>query len=243
MIDKQYATEVLLGFLAKPLDSARTVLEEFAALAGARYYEEGRAYRHVYIPGTRPDRVLLVAHADTVWDGQVKIKQTPVLRDGVIRGEDRTVGLGADDRAGCAILWLLRESGHSLLVLDGEEYGSVAAHHIEEELPELFAELNAHAYVVEVDRRQDRNYKVYDLPVTQEFRAFIEDATGYREADRRSSTDIRVLCRDICGVNLSIGYYNEHTEEEYLVVDEWYRTLTLLEAMLAPPQRKYLLEG
>ena len=243
MIKRQYAAEVLLGFLSKPLDSARTVLEEFASLPGARYCDEGRGYRHVYLPGKREDRVLLVAHADTVWDDQIRITQTPVLRDGVIRGEDPTLGLGADDRAGCAILWLLRESGHSLLVLDGEEYGSLAAHHIREEMPALFDELNSHAYAVEVDRRMDRNYKVYDLPVTQEFRAFIEGATGYREADRRSSTDIRVLCRDICGVNLSIGYYDEHTEEEHLVLDEWYRTLTLLETMLDPPQEKYRLKA
>ena len=239
MIEKQYATEVLLGLLAHPLSSARTVLEELAALPGARYYDGGRGYRHVYLPGKREDRVLLVAHADTVWDDQIRLSQTPVLRDGVIRGADPTLGLGADDRAGCAILRLLADSGHSLLVLDGEEYGSVAAHHIRETMPCLFDELNAHSYVVEVDRRMDGNYKVYDLPVTQEFRAFIEGATGYREADRRSSTDIRVLCRDVCGVNLSVGYYNEHTEEEHLVLDEWYRTLTLLEAMLAPPQKRY----
>ena len=243
MIDKTTATEVLLGFLAKRLDSARTVLREFADLPRAVYYDEGRGYRHVYIPGTRPDRVLLVAHADTVWDQPGEWRQTPILRDGVIRGEDPSLGLGADDRAGCAILWLLRESGHSLLVLDGEEYGSIAAHHIEEELPELLRELNAHRYIVEVDRRMDKNYKVYDIPVTREFCDFIEEATGYLRADNRSSTDIRVLCKRICGVNLSVGYYNEHTEEEYLVLDEWYRTLTLLEKMLAPPQREFLLEG
>ena len=242
-MDKTMATEVLLGFLSMRLDSARTVLEKFAALAGARYYEGGRAYRHVYIPGTRADRVLLVAHADTVWDGRGEVRQTPVLRDGVIRGEDPSLGLGADDRAGCAILWLLRESGHSLLVLDGEEYGSIAAHHIEEEHPDLLRELNGHRYIVEVDRRQDRNYKVYDIPVTREFCDFIEEATDYREADRGSSTDIRVLCKRVCGVNLSIGYYHEHTEGEHLVLDEWYRTLTLLEKMLAPPQREFLLRG
>ena len=32
-------------------------------------------------------------------------------------------GIGADDRAGCAILWLLKDSGHSLLVTNGEEIG------------------------------------------------------------------------------------------------------------------------
>ena len=239
-MERHDAEEVLMRFLSYPLAEPTGVMAEFAALPRAVSDLAVPGERYVYVPGTRSDRVLLVAHADTVWDGEA-VEQRVYRDGGTVRGENAACGIGADDRAGCAILWLLRESGHSLLVLDGEEYGSLAARHLREAHAALFDELNGHAYMVEVDRRETENYKVYHLPVPQGFHEFIVEKTGYREADRRSSTDITVLCRDIAGVNLSIGYYREHSEEEHLVLDEWYRTLTLLRAMLAPPQRRFLL--
>lgn len=241
-MDLKTATEALLHFLSYPLGTPMGVMAEFAALPRALSDLREAGERFVYVRGTREDRVLLVAHADTVWDGDGEAAQSVYLEDGVVRGRCEACGIGADDRAGCAILWLLRESGHSLLVLDGEEYGSLAARHLRDAHPDLFDELNAHAYAVEVDRREDKNYKTYHLPVSREFYRMIEAKTGYRSAGNRSSTDITVLCRDICGVNLSIGYYDEHTEEERLVLSEWYRTLSLLEEMLRGPQKRFLLE-
>lgn len=241
-MDRDGAVSALLRFLSYPLFEPIGVMGELAALPRAVSDLETPGERFVYVPGVREDRALLVAHADTVWDGDAGAVQSVYVADGVVRGRNASCGIGADDRAGCAILWLLRESGHSLLVLDGEEYGSLAARHLRDSHPALFDELNGHAYAVEVDRREDRNYKTYHLPVSREFLAFIEASTGYRSAGNRSSTDITVLCRDICGVNLSIGYYDEHTEEERLVLSEWYRTLSLLEEMLRGPQKRYLLE-
>ena len=241
-MNKKMALDALLHFLAYPLCEPRGVMAELAALPRAVSDLETAGERFVYVPGTREDRVLLVAHADTVWDGDADAVQSVYIEDGVVRGRNGACGIGADDRAGCAILWLLRESGHSLLVLDGEEYGSLGARHLREAHGALFDECNSHAYIVEVDRREDKNYKTYALPVSREFLDFIERETGYRSAGNRSSTDITVLCRDICGVNLSVGYYDEHTEDERLVFAEWYRTLTVLERMLDGPQTRFLLE-
>ena len=242
-MDRTYAEETLLRFLSYPLSEPTGVMAELASLPRAVYDLDTPGERYVYVPGTRADRVLLVAHADTVWDGDADAVQSVYVAGGVVRGRNAACGIGADDRAGCAILWLLRESGHSLLVLDGEEYGSLAARHLRDAHPALFDELNGHAYAVELDRREDKNYKTYHLPVSRAFLSFIESSTGYRSAGNRSSTDITVLCRDICGVNLSVGYYDEHTEEERLVLSEWYRTLSLLEEMLKGPQKRYLLEN
>ena len=39
------------------------------------------------------------------------------------------------------------------------------------------------------------------------------------------TSDLRVWSKaGIPSVNLSIGYYNEHTPDEYLNLDEWHRT-------------------
>lgn len=65
----------------------------------------------VYVPGKREDRVVLIAHADTVYNSGQEI----IFEEGIYRSGTPYCGIGADDRAGCAILYLLKDFGHSLL--------------------------------------------------------------------------------------------------------------------------------
>ena len=233
--------EVLEMFLSYDLSSPHEIFDKFMTLDDAQYYEYQDAPSCVYVPGRRTDRVLLAAHADTVFSFRGRHK--------IIHDEDEDIyisgepdeGIGADDRAGCAILWLLRNSGHSLIITNGEEAGSTGAGDIRDFHKKLFDELNDHNYIIEFDRRGKSDYKVYDIPVTDEFKNFIETSTGYKEPEKFSSTDITVLCDKICGVNLSTGYYYEHTELEHLKFHEWQDTLNLARKMLEPEQRKYLL--
>lgn len=238
--------EILERFCSFPLDSSREVLGEFAKLPGAISHFDGGKRNFVYVPGTREDRVVLVAHADTVWDREYGFAgdctQSLNFENGVYSGINPACGIGADDRAGCAILWLLKDSGHSLLVVDGEERGQIGSHHIESAYPEIFRELNEHAYMIQFDRRGSSDYKFYALPVSRAFERFVQEKTGYSDAGRTARTDIVVLCRRICGVNLSIGYVSEHKPTESLVLSHWQRTLHLAEKMLAEPQSAFPLE-
>ncbi|MBR1438083.1 MAG: TIGR02452 family protein, partial [Synergistaceae bacterium] len=124
---------------------------------------------------------------------------------------------------------------------NNEEIGSLGAQNIRDYHRELFEELNNHQYMIEFDRRNACDYKVYDIPVTEEFKSFIEANTGYKEADRHSSTDIRILCEKVCGVNLSVDYDYEHTVWECLNFHEWENTLNIARKMLEPEQQKFLL--
>lgn len=245
-MDRKAAMEALEGFLSLDITSAEGVLDIFSALPGAISHYDGEKNNFVYLPGTRPDRVLLVAHADTVWDSLYGrgegFTQVPVNENGVYHGTSSDCGIGADDRAGCAMLWLLRDTGHSLLIVDGEEVGQIGSRHIRDNYPEIFDELNRHSYMIQLDRRGHMNYKIYDLPVPKDFISFIENSTGYKNAGKLSRTDIVVLCRDVSGVNLSIGYYDEHTPNERLVFEEWLHTLTVVEELLRPEQKRYPLK-
>ncbi|MBQ8302148.1 MAG: hypothetical protein IJX97_01940 [Clostridia bacterium] len=248
-MDKNIAQRVLESFCTFSIGESQGVLDSFASLPGAVKHYDRKLENFVYVPGRREDRVLLVAHADTVWNTHYRFEEYSQTllrktRDGktVYVGKDPSCGIGADDRAGCAILWMLRNSGHSLLVLDGEEHGQIGANHIRLNYPELYDELNRHAYAIQFDRRNAREYKVYDLPVSDEFIEFIEKKTGYVSAGTNARTDIVALCRDICGVNLSVGYYNEHKSDEYLVFEEWFDTLEMAEKLLSEPQKKFPLE-
>ena len=234
--------EVLETFLNFELGSPDEVFDKFLTLENAKLYEHVGDRDCVYVPGTRSDRVLLVAHADTVFAGY-RGPHKVILDGDIYRSGDENYGIGADDRAGCAILWLLRDSGHSLLITNDEEIGSLGAHDIRDFHKELFREINEHQYIIEFDRRNGRDYKCYNIPVTDEFKRFIEENTGYEDAGTKSSTDIRVLCGKICGVNLSVGYYYEHHIEEYLVFSEWENTLNLARKLLAGEQRKFPLKA
>ncbi len=57
--------EVLRRFLETPLGSADGVFDCFLEIPGAIYRGKGLK-RFLYVRGARPNKVLLVAHADTV---------------------------------------------------------------------------------------------------------------------------------------------------------------------------------
>ena len=222
--------ESLQGWMELSVDE---VFDNFDAIGSPRKFDSGfKDTRFLYIPGTREDRVLLVAHADTVYDDIPGYQASIKYSEGVYSSNLQNAGIGADDRAGCALLWELSDLGHSLLITSGEEKGCIASRAIAELYPGLMDELNGHQFMMQFDRRHARDYKCYDIG-TDAFRAYIEANTGYTEPDRKASTDIRVLARDICGVNLSVGYYNEHTPQETLVFSEWFHTLETVRRWLA----------
>ena len=254
---------VLEWFLKMPVSTTDDVFAAFRELPGAvEKHEEGnRGY--LYVPGQRADRCVLAAHADTYFDMNYmeprkgvsallsKVRSyflgaasenKIVFENGEYRSGSDDCGIGADDRAGCAMLWLLRNSGHSLLILNGEEHGQKGAHYLQESSPELFDEINDHSFIIQLDRRGSRDYKFYHLPVTSEFEKYVVEGTGYECAGTTSRTDICVLCEKICGVNLSVGYYNEHHPEEFLRYDEWLGTYQIVKRMVEEPLKQYLLE-
>ena len=238
--------QLILEFLNVPLDRGDAILERFAALPGA-VSRRGSAplQRYVYLPGTRKDRVVLVAHADTVWDRAYGRPdpggQEAVLEDGVFRGTNPACGIGADCRAGCAMLWALKDSGHSILVVDGEEYGKHGANYLKKGDRSLFRELNRHCYMLELDWAGTGGCLFNQVDNTKKFKRFVETELGFSDGKADGGCDLEVLCRRICGANLGVGYHGGHTARETLVLAEWEHTLHVLREFLAGPQRKFRL--
>lgn len=220
--------DTLMDFLRCPLDNSDEIFNKFASISGAIHRGSGLE-QFLFIEGTRNDRVLLVAHADTYWDhhygGNGNKPQNIFQQNGIIRNENG--GLGADDRAGCAIVYLLKDLGHSILITNGEEDGRKGSNWLMSCNHDIADKINfQHQFIVQLDRRNGRDFKCYSVG-TDDFRNYVKQITGYTEPDRSSYTDIVTICRDICGVNLSIGYHNEHSESEYLVIAEWKKTLEI----------------
>jgi len=236
---------ILGQFLKMPIGSSDAVFKLFRTLPGAiEAHGEGKQ-GYLFVPGTREDRCVLAAHADTffdaVWQEGAAFSNSVVFQDGVFRGTSPDCSIGADDRCGCAILWALRKSGHSLLILDGEEHGQLGANYLAQNDPELFALLQQHSFILQLDRRNAGD-KTYTLPVSSEFTSFIESATGFTAAGDKGRTDIIVLCSEVCGANLSVGYYDEHKPSEHVVLAEWEHTLDVVRRMIAKPLRRFPLQ-
>jgi hypothetical protein len=176
--------------------------------------------------------VLLTAHADTVFESPLN-KIFFDSEKGIFWSPE---GLGADDRAGIyGILYLIQKGYRPyILFTDLEERGIQGAKEAANTL-----ELPPVKIVIELDRRGSEEAVFYDC-ICPEFEQYILDY-GFKKADG-SFTDISVICPKwkLPGVNLSTGYYNEHTELEYFVLSDLFNTLEKVEEMLQnPPQQSF----
>ncbi|MCL1987526.1 MAG: hypothetical protein FWG64_06115 [Firmicutes bacterium] len=190
----------------------------------------------LYYAGKLP--VLLVAHLDTVH------KEPPKL---LMYSEDSKImndfygGIGGDDRCG---VWMLlqimrkcKENPPHLLFCEDEEIGGIGAEKF------VVSGINPPVnHIIELDRRGDNDAVFYGCgPVRRggnaEFKEFIcnyhnlikyDSSTWYnlcpngwfREA-RGTFSDISVIAPalDLAAVNLSCGFFNEHSAEEYIRLD------------------------
>jgi len=173
--------------------------------------------------------MLLVAHIDTVHD-----EQPPTLcYDPARKMLWSPDGLGADDRAGVwGILEVLKRGYRPhVLFTDQEESGGGGAISAARDLkPDV-------RFMIEMDRRGDNDCVFYSC-VSKMAVKYCE-SFGFKHAEG-SFTDISILMPSwrIAGVNLGIGYYNQHTFGEYLRVDEALHTIDrVCKMMESPPLR------
>ncbi|MCX7612109.1 MAG: hypothetical protein N2043_11040, partial [Ignavibacterium sp.] len=112
--------EILLEFLSYPLNSSDEIFKRFSTIPNSKLFIGNKpGERFLFIEGNREDAATLVAHADTVFNN---VGQHDIIEDEdfFISGNPN-YGIGADDRAGCAMVWLLKDLGHHLLICDYEE--------------------------------------------------------------------------------------------------------------------------
>lgn len=224
--------------------SQSQVLDKFHSLEGA--FSDGKTSddnRFVYIKGNRADRVLLVAHSDVdkeqdeiEWyeDGEIIALKKKI--DGVTPFMNKC--LGADDRAGCAALWAFRNSGHSILVTSGEEDGCKVAKTLAKN-SYWQKELNDHTFMIEFDRCGHEDLVFYNI-ATEKFVKYIKDKlTNFKPNKGGMGTDIKYIAKDICGVNISSGYYNQHQTKEFISTSHWINTIVSTYKLLLQKHEKW----
>ena len=178
---------------------------------------------YIFAEGDIP--VALAAHMDTVF------KQPPeeIFFDPAKNVMFSPQGLGADDRAGVfAIIQIIRAGyrPHIIFTTDEEIGGRGATALAVLECP--FKDLK---YIIELDRRGSNDCVFYDCE-NQKFNDYVE-SFGF-EYNFGSYTDICEFCPSwkVAGVNLSIGYRDEHTYSEVLFVGQMLSTIEKVKRML-----------
>ena len=171
--------------------------------------------------------VMFVAHMDTVF----KFPPQHIYYDAKQAIMWSPDGLGADDRAGVYLIWRIIQSGyrpHICLTTD-EEKGSLGAIQLVLDYPTCPYDLK---YIVELDR-QGTNDCVFYSCANKEFAEFVENY-GF-VTDWGTFSDISEICPAwrIAGVNLSVGYKNEHSAIETLntraMMDTYNKVIHMIE--------------
>lgn len=204
------------------------------------YYEANSAEEYCHrIP------ILLVAHLDTVPElfneppkcivrSSWYSFETEKIIDNYVY--DQEVGLGADDRAGVLAILSLVHAGYypDILFTLGEETGGAGAQEFTEwcKIDNLcsMGKWNWKC-IIELDRQGDGEAVYYGCK--NECFQDVIDSFGF-STQKGTFSDVSIICPKlrVAGVNLSIGYFHEHTPKEYLDIAAWERTVGQLEKLL-----------
>lgn len=183
--------------------------------------------------------IALVAHMDTVFEDDIGPKE-------LYYDEQKNVmfcptGAGFDDKAGIFGIIQIVRSGlrpHVIFTTD-EECGAFGA----EALSKLSCPFEDLRYIIQLDRHGSNDCVFYNCDNVP-FEDYVQDF-GFTW-NYGSFSDISVLCPawGIAGVNVSIGYYDEHTRQEILRVSQFLDTISKVKKMLMEkdiPSFKYIL--
>lgn len=188
------------------------------------YKEVVETKSYIYAVGDIP--IALVAHMDTVFTS---------LPTNIYYDKEKHVmwspeGLGADDRAGIYAILQILKAGYKPTVIftTDEEIGAVGAGNLVADVPNFPTNLS---YVIQLDRRGINDCVYYDCD-NKEFKSYIENF-GFEET-LGSFSDISVICPawKVAGVNLSVGYVDEHTPLERVNFKYLHQTIDKVIAML-----------
>ena len=185
---------------------------------------------YIFLPHDTKNKVCLVAHIDTVLDSYDN--------DFTINfniGNKKVINsmMKADDRAGVfACLEIFYNTPQKdrpiVLLCDKEEIGGIGAEEACKKYKNILKDVK---YFVELDRRGINDCVFYQNEESW-FKKHVE-SFGFKHSFG-SFSDISILCRNfnLAGVNLSIGFEDEHSQYETLNIPAMYETIKKVKSMI-----------
>ena len=186
----------------------------------------------------------LVAHLDQVQtyypdDLQVIVSANNGRIYGYSEGEQRHIGLGADDKNGIFVaLRMLREHNNLKVAFFTQEetdcLGSAAVD------LSFFDDVQ---YIVQCDRKSNNEAadeivtEIHGMPIASEaFVDKLDSVLSWSEFIDGGSTDVLMLTKRGVGkscINVASGYYNPHTDEEYTDLKDLENCLETVDTILS----------
>ena len=201
-----------------------TLLKAMVQYLKKHYEKVIASEKYVIAVGDIP--VGLVAHLDTVFHSTPEDIYYDRMKN-VMWSPD---GLGADDRAGVYAIAQIVKGGlkPTVILTTDEEIGGIGASALVKAYPNCPVDLK---YIIELDRRGSLDCVFYDCG-NSKFEDYIE-SFGF-VTNWGTFSDISIICPKwkIAGVNLSIGYYDEHSTSEILRIGQMFNTIKLVQKML-----------
>lgn len=179
---------------------------------------------YIYALGSE---IALIAHLDTVHAKKPTLAQL-TLENQVLSGLG--IGIGADDRNGIFTIMKMIESGFNptVIITHDEECGGLGATALVNDFPSPIQPLKM---LIEIDRRGIGEAVFYYCGNVD----FIDLITSYGfHKEYGTFSDISNISPfwDVASVNLSAGYYNEHTSREKTIIGGLQYTIDALEMIL-----------
>ena len=166
--------------------------------------------------------IALVAHMDTVF-------KFPPTTDMLYFDQEKHVmwspnGCGHDDRAGIFAIIQIINMGlrPSVILTTGEEQGGIGAMAIVEDYPAC--PIKDLKFMIELDRQGEDDCVFYQC-ANENFFKYIKKFGFIKRKGSYSDISFLMSMWEICGVNLSVGYFDEHTYAEYLNYDYLWNTI------------------
>lgn len=218
--------------------SQEQLLNSLESILKTKYSKEDvtRTNKYLLCKGNIP--VMLVAHLDTVFTrfpDHIYYDQ----QQGVLWSPN---GLGADDRAGVFSIIKILKKGYMphICFTTDEEKGGFGAQALIKDNPQAPFDMK---YIIELDRQGSNDCVFYSCG-NKDFEKYVE-TFGFC-TDWGTYSDISDICPKwkIAGVNLSVGYFDEHSIAETLHVNYLYSTIkkvcTMLDTCNDAPYFEYI---
>lgn len=181
----------------------------------------------------------VIAHMDQVHD--IARQKELVLKNRIVSSQyvstKLACGLGADDANGILVAIQLLEAVQNLKVVFTveEEIGGIGASEAVTNLP-FFENVS---FFIQADRRGSSDLITFTNGIESASSEFVNDISDIMEKYYYSEgtgtfTDVGVFAEEckISGVNVSCGYYNEHTTKECCNLDELENCLNFIYAVI-----------
>jgi len=180
---------------------------------------------NMYIGDFTKPKPCLVAHLDSVHD---KVGEVTILSGDILTS---TGGIGGDDKCGLvACLEARKYCDINILFTVDEEVGGIGAGQVNKKLLENVM------YFIEIDRKGHGDlitnlvYGVKSIsePMLYKLKPFMQ-GFGFKETDGLY-TDLCDILPEVkkCGMNISAGYYQPHTNKGYVVLSELQNTINFV---------------